>query len=122
MFNWLKRLLSDPPAASLPGDIASPPPVVQQSEDERIEKAKKLLDEAIYTLWGCGVSYFDMEGMISDALDRYSDDDDEDDDEWFSGEDDDDDEHDDGCSCPDCNDAYVDFNDDDLEGFEYGNK
>jgi len=128
MFDWLKRLLSDPPAASLPGDIANPPTVVEPSieptQAECIKEAEELLMEAIEILDWSGVPFEDIEGIVGDAVSGYWEEiygeDEDDDDSWFPGKeygshwddsDDDDDDDDDGCDCsidcecPDCSDA-----------------
>lgn len=123
MFDWLKRLLSDPPAASLPGDIANPPPVVEPDiESTRakcIDEARKLVQEAVDMLDDHGLPFEEIEGIVGDAVGDYWEEiygEDEDDDDWFSGEDDDDDDCDDDgcdcsidCECPDCSDADEDF-------------
>ena len=120
MFNWLKRLLSDPPAASLPGDIANPPPEVPEflpSKDDRIEDARRLLEEAFDILGDCGLLHFEIKDIACEVLDEgYCGEDEDDYDEWFSGEDDDDDDCDDDgcdcsidCECPGCRDADDDY-------------
>lgn len=117
MFDWLKRLLSDPPAASLPGDIANPLEVPEflPSKDDRIEDARRLLEEAVDILGDCGLSYFEIKDTVCDVVDGYDDwlneedDDGDDDDSWFPGKEYNDDEHDISCECPECSDADDDY-------------
>lgn len=138
MFDWLKRLLSDPPAASLPGDIvnlptvhihpeaisirtvANPPPV-EPTRAECIATARELMHEAVDMLDDHGLLFEEIEEIVGDAVgdyweEVYGEDEEDDDDDWFSGEDDDDDDCDDDgcdcsidCECPDCSDADEDF-------------
>ena len=121
MFNWLKRLLSDPPAASLPGDIANPPPVAEPTRAECIATARELMHEAVDMLDDHGLLFEEIEEIVGDAVgdyweEVYGEDEEDDDDDWFSGEDDDDDDCDDDgcdcsidCECPDCSDADEDY-------------
>lgn len=120
MFDWLKRLLSDPPAASLPGDVANPPSEADpkiESKDACIDEARKLMQEAVAMLDWYGLPFEEIEGIVGDAVGDYWEEiygEDEDDDDWFSDEDDDD-YDDDGCDCsidcecPDCSDADGDY-------------